>query len=305
MCVAQAPLTDLLASSTVRLRLQPCRGAPATVEWEPPRPGSRASSTLEHDRISVAILDLFDLSGRVAIVTGASRGIGAEISRALDSAGARVVLVARDEVAMADVAASLSNDPLMFQADLVAANAASDVVEFVRSTAGRIDILVNNAGVAPLSPAIDVRVDEWDAILDLNLRAPFLLAREAAKAMVPAGGGKIVNVSSAIALASDAWTAPYSASKSGMLGLTRALAVEWARRNIQVNTLCPGWIETAMTDAMRKMPDLEERVMRAVPQRRWGQPRDLSGAILFLCSSASDFVTGQTLTVDGGLTARW
>lgn len=251
------------------------------------------------------VLDSFDLTDRVAIVTGASRGIGAGMAKALDEAGARVALVARDTGALAGVAEDLQNDPIVVTADLTGAEVPAAVVEQVHAEAGRLDILVNNSGVCPLGPSVDVPVEEWDSTVDLNLRAPFLLAREAAKVMLPAGGGKIVNVSSVIALASDAWSAAYSASKTGLLGLTRSLAIEWARKGIQVNSLCPGWIETDMTTAMRGDGRLEERVLKAVPQRRWGQPDDLSGALVFLSSSASDFVTGQTLVADGGLLAGW
>ncbi|HEY8547430.1 MAG TPA: glucose 1-dehydrogenase [Acidimicrobiales bacterium] len=253
----------------------------------------------------MSVLASFDLSGRVAVVTGASRGIGAGMARALDEAGARVALVARGAEALAEVAKDLAHDPIVVPADLTDPDAPARIVGEVHEQAGRLDILVNNSGVCPVRPSVDVPLEEWDDTLALNLRAPFLLAREAAKVMLPAGGGKIVNVASVIAMAADAWAAAYTSSKSGVVGLTRSLALEWARKNIQVNALCPGWIETDLTSAMRDDGRLEQRVLAAVPQRRWGQPEDLSGALIFLCSSASDFVTGQTLVADGGLLAGW
>lgn len=251
------------------------------------------------------VLDLFDLSGRTAIVTGASRGIGATMAKALDGAGAQVVLVARDEAALEAVAKELEHDPIVLPADLSEPGAPERVVARVAELAGGLHILVNNSGIAPLAPSVGVSLEDWERTLGVNLRAPFLLARESAKIMLENGGGKIVNVASIIAFASDAWSAAYTASKSGLVGLTRALAVEWARKGIQVNALCPGWIETDMTEAIRGSGKLEERVLNAVPQRRWGQPEDLSGGLIFLCSSASDFITGQTLVADGGLLAAW
>lgn len=250
-------------------------------------------------------LDAFSLEGKIAIVTGASRGIGAAMARALDASGARVALVARTEPALNAVAEDLGNEPIVMVADLKDPQTPGLVVDQVVDEAGGLDILVNNSGMAPLAPAVDLPVEAWDETMGVNLRAPFLLAREAAKVMIPRGGGKIVNVSSIVAFAADAWAAAYASSKTGLLGLTRSLAIEWARKNIQVNALCPGWIATEMTDAMRGNGALEQRVLGAVPQRRWGDPEDMVGALIFLSSSASDFMTGQTLVVDGGLLAGW
>lgn len=247
----------------------------------------------------------FRLDGRIAIVTGASRGIGASMARAIDAAGGRVALVARTRDDLEAVAEGLNNDPMVVTADLLEPDACRVVTEQVVSQAGGVDILVNNSGLSRPAPAVDVSLADWDDTLALNLRAAFALSQQVAPTMIERGGGKVVNVASVMALRGDSFAAAYAASKSGMLGLTRSLAVEWARHGIQVNALCPGWIETEMVSALRADERFERRVLRSVPQHRWGLPEDMDGPLVFLCSSASDFVTGQTLVADGGLTAGW
>jgi 2-deoxy-D-gluconate 3-dehydrogenase len=250
-------------------------------------------------------LDNFNIEGKVALVTGASRGLGAGMCKAFDRAGCRVVLVARSEDQMKETAAGLSNDPVVIAADIASADAPQQVISEALSQCGQVDILVNNAGIANLGPAHKLSVDSWDQVSNVNLRAAFLFAQAVAPGMIERGSGKIVNVASIIAFSGDAMAAAYTATKTGMVGLTRALAVEWAKRGIQVNALCPGWVDTDMTKALRANEAFENRVVGSVPQARWGEPEDMDGPLLFLSSPASDFMTGQTLTVDGGLLARW
>jgi NAD(P)-dependent dehydrogenase (short-subunit alcohol dehydrogenase family) len=247
---------------------------------------------------------LFDLAGKVAIVTGASRGIGARLAQALDDAGCRVALVARSTDALEAVAGTLTNDPLVFTADIGDAEEPARVVGEVEAAAGRVDIVVNNAGMGGFGDARKIAVDSWDEVHNVNVRAAFLFARAAAPGMIERGSGKIVNVASIIAFAADGYASPYAASKTGLLGLTRSLAIEWGRRGIQVNALCPGWVATELNDAVRT-EEFDKRVLDAIPQNRWGETDDMVGPVVFLCSPASDYVTGQTLVVDGGLLAKW
>jgi 2-dehydro-3-deoxy-D-gluconate 5-dehydrogenase len=248
---------------------------------------------------------LFDLTGRVAVVTGASRGLGAAAASALDRGGARVALVARTASDLTSVASTLKNEPMVFDVDISDETVPAAVIAEVEQHAGKVDIVVNNAGVSNLTAAQRTTVESWDQVFDTNVKASFLFAQAAAAGMRSRGYGKIVNVSSVIAYASDSHSAAYSASKTGILGLTRALAVEWARFGIRVNALCPGWVLTEMTSALKENAAFADRVLGSVPQRRWGEPSDLDGAFIYLSSAASDFMTGQALTVDGGLLAKW
>jgi 2-deoxy-D-gluconate 3-dehydrogenase len=247
---------------------------------------------------------LFDLTGRVALVTGASRGIGARLAQALDEAGCRVALVARTTDALEAVAATMKNDPLVFTADISDAEEPARVVAETEAAAGRLDILVNNAGMGVFGDARKLDVDAWDQVHNVNLRAAFLFSRSAASGMIERGSGKIVNIASIIAFQADGYASPYAASKTGLLGLTRSLAIEWGKRGIQVNALCPGWVATELNDAVRT-EEFDKRVLDAIPQKRWGETDDMVGPLLFLSSPASDYVTGQTVVVDGGLLAKW
>lgn len=247
----------------------------------------------------------FSLDGSVAMITGASRGIGAAAAAALDRAGCRVAITARSEERLTQVASGLANDPLVVVSDISDPEEPSRVVAEVERTAGRIDILINNAGITNLAPVHRMGLADWEATSNVNLRAAFLFAQAAGRGMLQRGSGKVVNVASIIAFAGDAMATAYTATKTGMVGLTRALAVEWARKGIQVNALCPGWVDTELTSGLRTNEAFEHRVVSSVPQGRWGEPADMEGPIVFLCSAASDFMTGQTLVVDGGLLSRW
>jgi NAD(P)-dependent dehydrogenase (short-subunit alcohol dehydrogenase family) len=251
------------------------------------------------------LTELFGLTGRRALVTGASRGIGARAAQALDAAGARVALVARSESQLRDVAATLQNEPLLIPADLAERDAHERIADEVDAAWGGIDILVNNAGLSRPAPALKLAAADWDDVVDLNLRSVFTLTQALAAGMLERGYGRIVNISSVLGLLGEAGAAPYSASKAGLNGLTRSLAVEWAAHGVTVNALCPGWVDTEMVADLRKDPRFDKRVLKRVAARRWGVPGDMDGALLLLASPASAYLTGQTVVVDGGLSAGW
>jgi NAD(P)-dependent dehydrogenase (short-subunit alcohol dehydrogenase family) len=249
--------------------------------------------------------DLFSVAGRIALVTGASRGIGARIATVLDAAGAEVVLAARSGADLDRVRGGFANQSWALTADLAEIGGCEATVADALRLAGRIDILVNCAGAGSSAEVIDVSVPDWDRGHALNLRSAFILSKGLAPTMIAAGRGKIINVASVMSFVGNVQSAVYTSSKAGMMGLTRAMAVEWARKGIQVNALCPGWIATDMVTDLRTDDRFERRVINRTPARRWGEPADLDGALLFLASDASNFMTGQSLVVDGGLLASW
>jgi NAD(P)-dependent dehydrogenase (short-subunit alcohol dehydrogenase family) len=248
----------------------------------------------------------FRLDGRVAVVTGASSGLGARFARVLDAAGAHVAITARRADRLADLAGTL-RDALVVSCDITDPDAARTVVDSTVERFGRIDVLVNNAGVTHIMPALEHGVDDFRHVIDVNLVAPFALARLAASAMIDAEtGGTIVNVASIWGMVGVGQIpdAGYAASKGGLVNLTRELAAQWARRNVRVNALAPGWFRTEMTEGRMFGNEASERWMRSrTPMGRGGDEHELDGALLFLASDASSFVTGQTLFVDGGWTA--
>jgi gluconate 5-dehydrogenase len=237
------------------------------------------------------------LGGRTALVTGSTRGLGLAIARALAEAGARVVVNGRSPAAAAEVAATLGG-----------VAAAFDVTDEAAVTAGvasigPIDVLVNNAGIALRKPLLDVSAEEWQGVLDANLTSAYLVSRAVVPAMIERGGGKIVNVCSVMSEMARETIAPYVATKGGLKMLTRAMCSEWARHGIQVNAIGPGYFETDLTEPLRTDPEFDAWLRRRVPAGRWGRPDELGGAAVFFASSASDYVNGQILYVDGGLTA--
>jgi 2-deoxy-D-gluconate 3-dehydrogenase len=250
--------------------------------------------------------DLFNLKGKVAAVTGANTGLGRAMAIALAAAGARIALVGRSEPA--DTAAqikSLGGDSAAIMADLSVIKNLPDVVRESEKALGPIDILVNNAGIIRRADALDFSEEDWDAVLATNLKSPFFLAKAAARSMVDAGrSGKIVNVASLLSFQGGIRVASYTASKSGLAGLTRLLANEWASRRINVNAIVPGYFATNNTEALRNDKGRNAEIVARIPAGRWGDPSDLGGAVVFLASRASDYVHGALLPVDGGWLAR-
>jgi len=249
--------------------------------------------------------DLFDLRGKVAIVTGGNGGIGLGIARGLASVGANLAIAARNETKTAEAVQGLQKDfgvkVIGVKVDVREEKQVKDMAKKVLDAFGRIDILVNNAGTNIRKLPQEYVVDEWEEVLDVNLRSAFLCSQAVYPAMKAAGGGKIINIGSMTSIFGAAKVMLYATSKGGIVQLGRCLASAWARDNIQVNAILPGFINTDLTRKARKdMPELEERVTMRTPVGRWGEPDDLAGTAVFLASRASDFVTGVALPVDGG-----
>ena len=248
----------------------------------------------------------FSLHGKVALVTGASTGLGQGIAIALAQAGADVVGVARSSTADAERGVTAAGRKFhALHADLERRHEAANVVAQTIKLAGRVDILVNNAGIIRRDDALTFSEEDWDAAMNLNLKVPFFLAQAVAQHLVQAGrGGKIINIASMLSFQGGIRVAAYTAAKSGVLGLTRALANELAPRGINVNAIAPGYMATDNTEALRNDPLRSRDILARIPAGRWGTPDDLKGAIVFLASAASDYVHGSVLAVDGGWLAR-
>jgi 2-dehydro-3-deoxy-D-gluconate 5-dehydrogenase len=249
--------------------------------------------------------NLFDLAGKVAIVTGGNGGIGKGIARGFASIGANVVIVARNpektDAAAKEIAKEFGVICLPLVCDVAEEDAVGAMAEQVLEDFKRIDILVNNAGINIRRLPQDYTADEWDQVMAVNLRSAFLCSKFVYPAMKAGGGGKIINIGSMTSIFGGPKVVPYSASKGGIVQLTRSLACSWTEENIQVNAILPGYIDTEMTRRARvEIEGLNETVIARTPVRRWGEPSDLQGSAIFLASAASDFVTGVALPVDGG-----
>jgi NAD(P)-dependent dehydrogenase (short-subunit alcohol dehydrogenase family) len=243
----------------------------------------------------------FDLSGKTALVTGASSGLGTHFARCLGDAGATVVLAARRADRLHALRAELAKDSIVARAIDLDVRSAESVAKAL-DAAGSIDIVVNNAGISIVKPALEMPEQDWDAVVDTHLRGAWLVAQGAAKRWVAEKKpGVIVNIGSILGLRTIGQVAPYNASKAGLIHLTRALAMEWARYQIRVNAICPGYIETEMNSAFWQTPGGQKLIDR-IPQRRIGKPEELDGALLLLASDAGSFMTGSVITVDGGHT---
>jgi NAD(P)-dependent dehydrogenase (short-subunit alcohol dehydrogenase family) len=253
------------------------------------------------------VREMFDLKGKVAIVTGASSGLGVVFSEALAEMGASVELAARRVDKLKEVSAKLKAVGAQtgtFQCDVSKPEEIQSMVDDTIRNFGRLDIIVNNAGVAAMSPAVDISVEEWNKVVSVNLTGVFLCARAAARQMMKQGGGNVINISSIYGAVGDVFPAsPYYATKGAVINMTRDLAVEWAPYNIRVNAIAPGFFPSEMTEAIFQNPGYLEYILKQTPLGRTGKPDDLKGVVVFLASSASEYVTGQTLFVDGGWTA--
>lgn len=251
------------------------------------------------------INELFGLNGKVAIVTGASRGIGKEVAIALAKAGSDLALIARNEEELDVVAEEirkLGRKALSVPMDLLEIGLMDERIQQIHQYFGKIDILVNNAGINIPKPALDVTEEDWDKVLDINLKSTFFLCKSVAKYMIPNNKGKIINMSSQMAFVGYYKRSAYSSSKGGLLQMTKALAIEWSKYNINVNSIAPTFIETPMTKPMFEDKAFLEDVLNRIPLGRLGKIEDLFGALLYLSGSSSDMVTGHTVIVDGGWT---
>ena len=248
---------------------------------------------------------LFDLTGRVAVVTGANTGIGQGLAIALAEAGADVALVGRTPAEeTAERVRTVGRRAAIIGADLSTIAPVQEVVDQTLSELGGLDILVNNAGIIRRGDALDFSEEDWDAVIDTNLKSVFFLCQAAARQMVSKGRGKIINIASMLSFQGGIRVPSYTASKSGVAGLTKLLANEWAAKGINVNAIAPGYIATNNTAALQADELRNRQIMERVPAGRWGQPSDLAGAVVFLASDASDYVQGHILAIDGGWLAR-
>ena len=249
---------------------------------------------------------LFDLSGRTALITGSTRGIGLALARGLGAAGAQVIISARDRDQTTAIAASLCDEGLTVRAcpfDVTDTEQVVRAIAACEAEIGPIDILVNNAGIQRRGPLLDMDPADWRAVMSTNLDAVFSVSREVARSMIPRGRGKIISIASLMSEVARPGTAPYAAAKGGVKMLTRAMCVEWAGHGLQVNAIGPGYFATELTAALVADPAFDTWIRGRTPAGRWGRMEDLVGAAVFLASGASDFVNGQTLYVDGGVLA--
>ena len=249
-------------------------------------------------------MKLFDLSGKTALITGSSRGLGYTMAVGLGNAGANVILNGRDETSLTVAVDKLKGDGIQATHKVFSVNKEEEVtngIEELLAEHGSIDILINNAGIGIRNRLEDYNLDDWNKMLGTHLTGSFLVARSVVKGMIKQEAGKIINICSVMSELGRETTAPYAAAKGGLKMLTRSMAVEWARYNIQVNGIGPGYFKTDMTRKLADDPTFNNWLINRTPARRWGDPEELIGAAIFLASDASSFVNGHILNVDGGL----
>jgi 2-deoxy-D-gluconate 3-dehydrogenase len=275
-------------------RIEPARGGLTARRRSPSLSGEQEETTMK----------LFDLSGRVAIVTGGNGGIGLGMAEGLAAAGAAVVIAGRNEAKSAAAVEALTRGGAKAAAATVDVTDEASCRAMVRQAVarfGRLDILVNNAGINIRKAPEEYSLAEFRTVLDTNLTSAFLCAEAGYPELVRAGGGKIINIGSMMSIFGASFSTPYAASKGGIVQMTRALATAWAKDNIQANAILPGWIDTDLTRTARtQVAGLHERVLARTPAARWGMPQDFAGIAVFLASAASDFLTGAAIPVDGG-----
>jgi 3-oxoacyl-[acyl-carrier protein] reductase len=240
-----------------------------------------------------------DLSGRTALVTGSTRGIGRAIAETLAGAGARVAVVGRDAGRAATVARAIGHDSTGFACDIADIASVTALVESVERAFGQVDILVNNAGLTRDNIVFRLKDDDWDTVLDANLRGAFVAIRAASRGMMKRRWGRIINIASVVGIIGNKGQANYAASKAGLIGLTKSVAKELASRNVLINAVAPGFIDTDMTAAMT--PEARETLSEQIPLERLGKPNDVAATVAFLASDLASYITGQVLVVDGGL----
>jgi 2-deoxy-D-gluconate 3-dehydrogenase len=252
------------------------------------------------------ILDSFKLDGKVALVTGASAGLGAAIAIALAEAGAEVACHGNSRTADAtcETITSLGRKALAVQGNLENREVPRQLIETTIQEFGQLDILINNAGTIRRAAATDYSEEDWDLVIEVNLSSVFRLSQLAGKTMVERGGGKIINIASLLSFQGGITVPAYAASKGGVAQLTKALANEWAGKKVNVNAIAPGYMRTDNTLALQKDETRNRQILERIPAGRWGEPVDLAGAAVFLASTASDYMHGHILTVDGGWMGR-
>ncbi len=252
-------------------------------------------------------MSLFDLTGKTAFVTGASRGIGRVVAVALAQAGADVALVARSADGLADTADDVSaagRKALVIPADVTEEASVADAVAAAIDQLGQVDVVVNNAGGSNfMVPFRDLRLSGWDKLIKLNLTSAVYVCHAFAPHLLDRGSGSVINVASVAGVASAPLISPYGAAKAGLISLTKSLAVEWAGHGVRVNALCPGWTATDLNRNLWEDPVAGPGTVATVPMRRWARPEEMAGPAVFLASDASSYLTGQTIIVDGGQTA--
>jgi 2-deoxy-D-gluconate 3-dehydrogenase len=248
---------------------------------------------------------LFDLTGKAAIVTGGNKGLGQGIALALAEAGADIAVVStRTETETVEAVKALGRRAIHIAADLTSTEPVERIVSTTLAELGGLDILVNNAGMIRRADSVDFTETDWDAVIDLNLKSAFFLAQAAGKHMIAQGGGKIINIASMLSFQGGIRVPSYTASKSGIAGITKLLANEWAAKGVNINAIAPGYMATDNTAALQADEARNRSILERIPAGRWGNPSDMAGAAVFLASKASDYVNGITLPVDGGWLAR-
>ena len=251
-------------------------------------------------------MDIFDLSGQVAVVTGATRGLGRAMALALAEYGADIALVQRnpEDVSVKDEIEMLGRRCEIIPCDLADMEQVKAVMERVDHCFGHVDILVNNAGIQRRSPSVDFSEADWEDVMDVNLKSVFLLCQQAGKRMIRNGRGKIINIASLLSFQGGITVPAYAAAKGGVAQLTKALANEWAGLGINVNAIAPGYMDTDMNEALMKNETRSRQILERIPAGRWGRPEDMKGSVVFLASHASDYMNGHVLVIDGGWMGR-